>query len=95
MSINSDLKELQSRLRKTTLRSELVEATCLLMSSWINTPQLSLRNLREKIRLNDSVRKWPFRKLLSMLVQGKRLLLEEQHHQVEEVRLQEGNKRYE
>lgn len=66
VSTNSERREWPSKLKKTTSRLELVEATFLLMSSWISTLQLSLRSSRERIHWRDSARKLLSRRPSSM-----------------------------
>ena len=61
-------RELQSRLKKTTSKLELVVATFLLTSSWISILQLSLRSLRERILWRDSAKRLLFRRQSSMQV---------------------------
>ena len=69
-------RELRLKLRRIISRSELVEVTCLLMNSLISTHLLNLRSLKEKIHSRDSVRKWLFRRPLSMPEPEKFLQLE-------------------
>jgi len=79
------LKEWLLRLRSRASRSELAEATCLLMSSWISTRRSSLKNLAGMIRLRGSVRRSLFKKLLLMLgLESPRLL---EMHLLEDLRL--------
>ena len=59
-------RELLSRLRRTISRLELEEDIFPLMSSLINTPQLSSRNLKEKIHSRDSVKRLLSRRQLSI-----------------------------